>query len=115
MAKAQGHGLAHKDAVDVLGQDVLHHMQQLVLAFGFQLSFKLGRDIKVIFYGTLETSRDKDKVLHTCGDGQHLFGACFGGRQESCAKTCHGEDCFFYCFHYGNFIRSTIFSPYIRC
>jgi hypothetical protein len=113
MPQAQSHRLAHKDAVDVSGQDVLHHVQQLQFALGLQLSFQFGRCIKVVFDGALVASCHKNQVGHACGNGffygvlnerfvhhgQHFFRAGFGGGQKARAKTCNREYGFADGFH----------------
>jgi len=105
VAEAEGRSLAHIEAIDISRLDAAHQFQQLVLAARFELCLDLVRLVEMVFNGALAAARYEDHLgdagryrLFHCildqwlvDDGQHLLGACLGGRQEPCPETCHGK------------------------
>ena len=97
VAQAQRRGLADVDAGGVGGQHALEHLEQIALALLQQQVFEFAIGIEVIFDGALGRTGDEHQAPRTgcqrlfhrilnewlVDDGQHLFGAGLGGRQES--------------------------------
>jgi hypothetical protein len=106
MAQAQGLGLAHVDALHVVGLDAAHHLQQFLLVGLFQGYLEFVGHVKVILDRPLVTASHKDHFAHAGSVSffhrildqrfvhhrQHLLGLGLGGGQESGSETCHGEN-----------------------
>ena len=96
---AQGLGLAHVDALHVVGLDAAHHVQQLLLAGVLQRYLQLEGHVEMVFDGALVAAGDEDHLAHAglvgffhrvldqrlVDDGQHLFRLRLGGWQEAAA------------------------------
>ena len=108
MAEAQRLGLAHVDALHVVGLDTAHDVEQFLFTRLFEGYLQLESHVKVIFDGPLVSARHENHLPDACGigllhrilnqrlvdDGQHLLRLGLRGRQKTSAQTGDGKDGF---------------------
>ena len=109
MAQPQRLGLAHVDALHVVGLDAAHNVKKFRLTRLFEGYFQLERHVKVVLDGALVAAGDEDHLANAGGvrlfdrvlnqrfvdDRQHFLRLGLGGRQESGAEARHRKDRFF--------------------
>ncbi len=105
MSKAQGAGLADKNAIDVIGHDAVDRFGEVILAFFVQFPLEFGVRIEVILDRPLGASchenqlRDarRDRLFNGVLDDrlvdnwQQFLRHRLGGGQEPCPEACDRE------------------------
>ena len=105
MPEAERFSLPDIREVDQVG-DLADFVELLALAARLEKRFQLHRSIEVVLDRVLAAAGHQDDVVHAGRDRfldavlddrlvderQHLFGLCFGGRQEPRAEARGGED-----------------------
>ena len=108
VSQPEGFGLADVEAGDAGRQDVAHVFEQLVFVAQFEFAFEFVGFVEMVFDAAFVAAGYKHHLgaagfhgfFHgvldqgLVDDGQHFFGAGFGGGQKAGAHAGHGENGF---------------------